>query len=697
LDINANALDLLNNFNPKPFADMGVKNFIFRNKTIYMLGLLSIITGFEPQQETHYKTDNYDQFPYYEGNDLEMTYSQEGTFFRVWAPTAEQVQVRIYKDYDDKECLMAVNMEQDVGGTWKKYVEGDFHHRYYTFRIQYQGDWLDETPGIYVKATGVNGKRGFICNPSEANPEGWQDDKGPILTSSVDAVIYELHLRDISIHPNSGIKNRGKYLGLIEKGTKNIWGQSTGLDHLKELGITHVHLLPVADFLSIDESKTNSRQYNWGYDPQNYNVPEGSYATNPYDPLNRIGELKQMVKALHEAGIGVIMDVVYNHTGEIQKSNFNLIVPGYYYRHTAKGEWSNASGCGNETASERPMMRRFIVESVKYWASEYHIDGFRFDLMGIHDIETMNLVKQTLYEINPNIIIYGEGWTAGDSPFPAERRALKTNIAQMPRIAVFSDELRDGVKGPWYNSTESGFIGGVTGLEESIKFGIVAATKHPQIDYQKVNYSKAPYAAQPDQCINYVSCHDNHTLWDKIRLTVKNASEEELVKMNMTASAIVLTSQGIPFLHNGVEMMRSKKGVENSFNSPDSINQIDWNWKYLYSRAVKFHQQLIELRKQHPAFRMKTSNEISENLHFLSIPKPCIIAYTLNGKAVGDSWRKILVIFNGNRHPENITIPDEHWKIIVNGDRFLSSPVPYTEKGPLTIPASSVIILAVTE
>jgi len=428
-----------------------------------MLALLSILTGFESQQESQHKTDNYDQFPYYEGNDLEMTYRPEGTFFRVWAPTAELVEVRIYKEYDDKECQLAVNMEQDVSGTWKKYIEGDLHHRYYTFRIRYQGDWLEETPGVYVKATGVNGKRGFICDPSEADPEGWQDDKGPKLISAVDAVIYELHLRDISIHPNSGIKNRGKYLGLTEKGTKNIWGQATGLDHLKELGITHVHLLPVFDFLSIDESQTNSRQYNWGYDPQNYNVPEGSYATNPFDPLNRINEFKQMVKALHEAGIGVIMDVVYNHTGETQKSNFNLLAPGYYYRHTAKGEWSNASGCGNETASERPMIRHFIVESVKYWATEYHIDGFRFDLMGIHDIETMNLVRQTLHAINPNIIIYGEGWTAGDSPLPAEQRALKANVAQMPGIAVFSDELRDAVKGPWYNSTESGFIGGIAG------------------------------------------------------------------------------------------------------------------------------------------------------------------------------------------------------------------------------------------
>ncbi len=639
----------------------------------------------------------YEHYPFYPGDDLEMTWAPSQTRFRIWAPVAEAAEVRLYKTDSDSEPAMVLPMKPDVLGTWIAVYEGNLLHYFYTFRTRHAGHWLGETPGAYARAVGVNGKRAFIFDPVETYPEGWANDKGPQLQSPVDAVIYELHLRDISVHPSSGIFYKGKFLGLSETGTTNLWNQSTGLDHLKELGVTHVHILPMFDFHTIDESQTESNEYNWGYDPQNYNVPEGSYSTNPFDPIVRNKELRQMVMALHQAGLGVVMDVVYNHTFDAGSSNFNQLVPGYYYRQNPDGSYSNASGCGNETASERPMVRQYIIESVKYWAQEYHIDGFRFDLMAIHDIETMNLIRQALGEVNPYILIYGEGWTAGDSPLPYENRALKAHISKMPGIAVFSDDLRDAVKGPWYNDKETGFIGGIPGLEESIKFGIVAATHHPQVNFQAVNYSKAPFASSPEQCINYVSCHDNHTLWDKTRLTIPNATQEELVAINKLAGAIVLTSQGIPFLHNGVEMMRSKKGVENSYNAPDSINQIDWNWKYLYKSAVSFYRQLIAMRKSHPAFRMRSQEEIAKNLEFIETGKPCIVAYTLNGAAVGDSWKRILVIFNGNRHAEQIRIPQGKWKIVLNGDRFMDEPLPYPPIPQLNLLPSAAVIMAEIE
>ncbi|MGC8865940.1 MAG: type I pullulanase [Bacteroidales bacterium] len=639
----------------------------------------------------------YEQYPFYPGDDLEMTWTPEETQFRIWSPVAEAAEVRIYKTQEDTEPFMVLPMKPDVLGTWVAQYQGNLLHHFYTFRTRHGDKWLAETPGIYARAVGVNGKRAFIFDPGETQPEGWENDRGPELKSPVDAIIYELHLRDISMHPSSGIVHKGKYLGLAESGTLNNWNQSTGLDHLKELGITHVHILPIFDFHTIDEEHLEDNAYNWGYDPQNYNAPEGSYATDPFNPLVRIRELKQMIMALHQAGIGVVMDVVYNHTFDAGSSNFNQLVPGYYYRQNPDGSYSNASGCGNETASERPMVRQYIMESVKYWAREYHMDGFRFDLMAIHDIETMNEIRKALWEINPNIIIYGEGWTAGDSPLPFEDRALKTQVSRMPGIAVFSDDLRDAVKGPWYNDKETGFVGGIPGLEESIKFGIVAATQHTQVNYSAVNYSKAPYAAGPDQCINYVSCHDNHTLWDKTKYTIPNATQEELVAINKLASTIVLTSQGIPFLHNGVEMMRSKKGVENSYNSPDSINQIDWNWKYLYRSAVEYHRRLIEMRKNHPAFRMRTREEIEKNLHFIDTGKTCVVAYTLDGAAVADTWKRILVVFNGNRHAEQIRIPEGKWRVILNGDRFFDEPVPWPPLPFLNLPASSAMILAETE
>ncbi|MEL6926120.1 MAG: type I pullulanase, partial [Bacteroidota bacterium] len=440
-----------------------------------------------------------------------------------------------------------------------------------------------ETPGIYAKAVGVNGKRAAIIDFAETDPEGWSADQRPVLAGPNDIILYELHVRDITSHPSAGSSYPKKFLGLVETGTKSLEGLATGIDHIKEMGVTHVHLLPSYDFLSVNEADPKLETFNWGYDPQNYSVPEGSYATDPFDPMSRIREFKQMVKGFHDNGIRVILDVVYNHTGVTENSNFNLSAPGYYYRHNEDGSWSDASACGNETASERPMMRRYMLESLKWWVEEYHLDGFRFDLMAIHDIETMNEISKELKAIEPSLFLYGEGWTAGGSPLPDERKAVKANAMQLDDVAVFCDDLRDGIKGSVFEDKDGGWLSGKGELKESIKFGVVAATEHPQIDYSKVNYSKAAFSPKPVQTINYVSCHDNNTLYDKLNIANEGLEAEDIQQMHRLANAIVLTSQGVPFLHAGVEMMRSKGGEHNSYNLPDAVNQIDWSAKKKYA------------------------------------------------------------------------------------------------------------------
>ena len=455
---------------------------------------------------------------------------------------------------------------------------------------------------------------------------------------------------------------------MTESGTKNPAGLATGIDHLRELGITHVHLLPVFDYRSVNEDKLDSPQFNWGYDPRNFNVPEGSYATDPYDPVTRILEFKQMVQALHKAGIRVVMDVVYNHTGETEKSNFNLEVPGYYYRHTRDGKWSDAASCGNETASERVMMRKYIIESCSWWVKEYHIDGFRFDLMGIHDIETMNQLTDSLLAIEPSLVLYGEGWTAGKSPLPDSVRALKANTAKLKRFSAFSDDLRDGLKGSVFNESALGFVNGGQGTEQSIRFGIVAATQHPGVTYSKVNYSKAPWAREPWQSINYVSCHDNHTLADKLRISGKGKfNESQLQKMDILANGIVLTSQGIPFIHAGEEMMRTKMGIENSFNKPDSINAINWNWKTKYIDVFNHYKALIAMRKSHPDFRIPTTEQLQQDLKFIDTGAN-IVAYQVDGLVSEDPWGNVVVVANGNSKTITFSLPSGKWIVRYDGN-----------------------------
>lgn len=612
--------------------------------------------------------DDFGKYPVYNGNDLGLTYTAESSTFKIWSPAAEQAEIIFYTDGAGGKEIQRVSMSKEKNGIWSANIKADLKGQFYVFRVKIKDKWLDEVPDPYAKAVGVNGKRAMVIDLKESNPDGWEKDKSPVFKNKTDAIIYELHIRDASISSASGIKNKGKFSGLTETGTRNPAGLSTGLDHIKELGVTHVHLLPLYDFNSIDETKPGAK-YNWGYDPLNYNVPEGSYSSNPHDGVTRIKEFKELVKTFHENGLRVVMDVVYNHTALTETSNFNQLVPGYYYRQTKDGKFSNATACGNETASERPMFRKFMLESLKYWVQEYHVDGFRVDLMGVHDIKTMNLISAELHKIKPDILIYGEGWTAGPSPLPDSLRAIKANAYKLDRIAVFSDDIRDGIKGSVFEHKDKGFASGKPGLEESIKFGIVAAVKHTQVDYNKVNYSKATYAKEPYQTVTYAECHDNHVLWDKLAISAKDVTEPERKEMHKLALSIVLTSQGISFLHAGTEFLRSKMEVENSYESPDSINAIDWNLKTDNKEVFDYIKALIKFRKDHPAFRMMDSGKISKHIRFDDDMPPGIISYSINGWANGDACKKIRVILNGTGREQKM-LTSGSWHYYIRNNKF---------------------------
>ena len=665
-------------------------------KTILMLVAAVLLAGCSSSYKK-YKT--FDEYPVYNGNDLELSYAATGSKFRVWAPTADEVKLLLFDNGIEGAAYMMKNMHRSKNGTWVVAVSGDLKGKFYTFQIKIGEKWMNETPGMWVKAVGVNGKRAAIIDLNETNPEGWEKDKRPELKNVADIALYELHVRDFSMSPTSGMKNKGKFLAFTEQGTKNTAGQATGIDHLKELGITHVHLLPSYDYASVDETKLNENKYNWGYDPLNYNVPEGSYSSDPTNPVARIKEFKQMVQSLHRANIRVVMDVVYNHTFVGEESHLNLLAPGYFYRFNKDSTWSNASGCGNETASERPMMRKFMIESVVYWAKEYHVDGFRFDLMGIHDIETMNAIRAALDKVDPTIVIYGEGWTASGSPLPEEKRAVKKNAKQLKGIAVFSDDIRDALKGSWMHSEIPGFVSGTDSLEESVKFGVVGGVQHSQIDYTKPIYSKEPYVNSPLQTINYVSCHDDMCLVDKLRSSrPKGATEDEIIKFNKLTQTVVYTSQGLPFIYAGEEIYRDKKGVHNTYQSPDSINQINWDNKTKYGDIFNYYQGLIALRKAHPAFRMTTQDMVQKNLKLLDMKTPNVVAYTLGNNANKDSWKQILVIFNGNRKPVGLQIPEGTWNVVCYNGAINHAGVLMQAKGQkLNVPASSAAIMYLAE
>ena len=606
----------------------------------------------------------------------EVNCGPESTIFQLFAPaTAKRVVVRIYKEGIGGKPIKTIQMKrhEDI---WKVEVKGNLLGKYYTFDMG-----KGECPGVFAKAVGVNGQRGAIVNLVKTDPDDWCCDAHPVIKSPVDLVVYEMHHRDFSI-ARKDAKFPGKFLALTEP-----WA----IGHLKELGVNAVHILPSYDYGSVDETRLDSPQYNWGYDPVNYNVPEGGYSTNPFDPTCRIREFKQMVQALHNAGIAVILDVVYNHTYDIEHSNFQRTYPDYYYRKT-EGKYSNGSGCGNETASEQPMMRKFMTESVKYWINEYHIDGFRFDLMGCHDIETMNEIRKAVDAIDPTIFIYGEGWSAGQCALSTEQLGVKANISQMPHIAAFSDEIRDALRGPFDDDTKGGFLAGVPDCEESLKFGIVGAIAHPQVNMSKVNYSKNPWATEPTQMMSYVSCHDDMCLVDRLKTSIPNLSDEELVRLDLLAQTAVFTSQGVPFMLSGEELLRSKKGVHNSFESPDSINQLDWKNMERYPQVFKYYQNLIALRKHHPAFRLGDAHLVRKHLEFLDAPKG-VVAFRLKDYAGRDDWRNIIVILNANREQSAVDLPKAMYVIVCqNGEINEASTNKLFGRRALVAPQSAMIL-----
>ena len=578
----------------------------------------------------------------------EMLFAKVKTVFTRNSP--ETPTLRLYDNGTDGKAIKAIRMKKAEDGLWRAEVKGDISGKFYTFDT---GN--GECPGLFAKAVGVNGNRAAVIDMRSTDPDGWLQDKRPALKSPCDLIIYELHHRDFSIDPSSGLQHKGKFLALTEP---------KATEYLKSLGVNAIHILPSFDYASVDETRLDTPQYNWGYDPKNYNVPEGSYSTDPYLPTTRIKEFKQMVQALHKAGIRVILDVVYNHTFDIKNSNFQRINPDYFYRKTADGKYSDGSGCGNETASEKPLMREYMIESAKYWAEEYHIDGFRFDLMGVHDIETMNLIRKELNKIDPSIYIYGEGWSAGSCAYPTEKLAMKANTRQLNGIGAFCDDMRDALRGPFSDNHKGGFLAGVENLEESIKFGIVGAISHPQIDMAKVNYSKEPWTNSPAQMISYVSCHDDMCLTDRLRSSIPGINEDELIRLDLLAQTAVLTSQGVPFILCGEEMRRDKKGVHNSYKSPDSINRLDWNDLKKYPEVFSYYSGLIALRKAHPAFRMGDADMVRRHLEFLDAPKG-VVAFRLKDNAGGDSWKDITVILNSNKKVEEISVPEGEYIAVV--------------------------------
>lgn len=662
----------------------------------------ALLSGTAPSSAQSRYDEQFVSYPTYNGDDLELKVDNSGTHFRLWSPKATAARVNLYDNGRNGKPYATLEMTADkANGTWTASVPEKLYGKFYTFQIFQYGKWFDETPGVWAKAVGVNGARAAIIDFATTNPQGWDADKGPKVDNFTDVIVYEMHHRDMSMHPNSGIANKGKFLALTEHGTTSANGQPTGIDHLKDLGITHVHILPSYDYNSVDETQLPSNQYNWGYDPFNYNAPEGSYSTNPSDPATRVREMKEMVKTLHDEGIGVIMDVVYNHTAQNDDSNFSLTAPGYYYRHREDGSYSDASGCGNETASDRQQMRDFIINSVKYWADEYHIDGFRFDLMAIHDTETMNEVAAELKKIRPDIFVYGEGWTAGDSPLVPERRALKENVSKMKDVAVFSDDIRDAIKGHYSNAKDRGFATGKPGQEETVKIGIVAATAHPQVDYSKGNNSKFAYATSPEMIVNYVSCHDDLTLTDKLRISMEGEPEKDMLDAAKLAQTIVFTSQGTPFMFAGEEIFRDKKGVHNSYKSPDDINAIDWNKKADYIDQYNYYKGLTELRRNHPAFRMTNAADIAKHLVFDKIDSektPNLISYSLKDNANGDAWKEIKLVFNGAAEARTVTVPKGDWMIVASDGRINPTEgLGTTRGGKMTVAPYSALILAKTK
>lgn len=633
-----------------------------------------------------YSTNEFESRYTYTGTDLGAVWSAEKTTFRVWAPTAQAVALCLYTTGTPgtDDLIEKIEMAADVNGTWVATKEGDLNGVYYTYLVTLDGKTV-EACDPYARTTGVNGERAMVIDLASTNPEGWAEDRDPNAGKAItDAVIYELHVRDLSADESSGIVNKGKYLGVIEEGTKTKSGIPTGLDHMKSLGITHVHILPMYDYGFTDETLPLP-QYNWGYDPVNFNVPEGSYATDPYNGAVRVKEAKQMVKGLHDAGLSVVMDVVYNHVYEAYDFCFNKIVPMYFSRFDENGVLINTSGCGNDTASERSMVRKYIVDSVKYWADEYHIDGFRFDLVGLIDTDTINELVTEVHKTHPNVIFYGEGWDmATGITKPDVQMTIQRNAHMVPSFGFFNDTIRDQLKGSVFENTEKGFISG---------------GHFDRSELLKAFRGQTDWAPNPTQTVNYVSCHDNNTLIDRIMLSTREYSREDQIKMNDLAAAFSILSQGVPFFHAGEEMLRTKPAEDggfdhNSYRAPDSINAFKWDdlEQEEYAKTLAFYKGLVAFRKAHPVLRLTTREAVDAIVTNLDCGDHRVLTFLVDGNVPGESAQSMYFAFNGNNHPVTVTLPKGQWNICICGDQA-GTKVLGTANGNVTVPALSAMVL----
>ena len=638
-----------------------------------------------------YGSKRFDREFVYQGDDLGCTWTREKTTFKVWAPTAEGVMVALYRtgDIDRFDRLGTVELVRQDQGVWSGTFPGDHSGMYYTYLVMVDGNVV-EAVDPYARTTGVNGARAQILDPGAAQPAGWAKDRAPgELAAYTDAVVYELHVRDASIHPASGITHKGKFLGLTEEHTLSPGGRPTGLDYLKMLGITHLQLMPVFDYGTVNEAQLQKPQFNWGYDPVNYNVPEGSYSTDPYDGRVRVRELKTLIKALHDSGIRVIMDVVYNHVYETEDFSFNQIVPGYFSRKNGDGSWSNGSGCGNDTASERPMVRKFIIDSILYWVREYHIDGFRFDLVGLLDTKTVNALVEAAHQIRPDVIFFGEGWTLPTAVAPGNFMATQPNAHMTPDFGYFSDNIRDLLAGE--NGRTTGFASGLTGREDSLF---------------RCYFGDVWWCPGPTQTVNYVSCHDNYTLMDKLCLTRPDVSREDRIRMGRLCAAIYLTAQGIPFIHAGEELLREKldsqgRRVENSYNAPDTVNAIDWRWVDQPDRwdTAQYYAGLIAFRKAHAALRQTAKDQVSRNIRYRWITNELVL-FELRGKEAvpEETAQGILALFNARPQAMELDlyahgVGEGPWKVFVNGERAGTQPIETIAGGKVKLAPISAMIL----
>ena len=607
----------------------------------------------------------------------ECVYTPEKTTFTFWSSVAEKMEVRLYNTYDAAE-FEVITLQEQEGDFWTATIKGDQVGKFYTVCSYQGGEWGQESPGIFAKAVSVNGQKAAIVDMNTTNPEGWENDQRPAMTDMTDIVVYETHMRDFTISDQSGITNKGKFVAMTETGAKTTDGLTSGIDHLKELGITHIQILPMYDYGSVDETTLALNKYNWGYDPVNYNVPEGGYSTNPYDPTTRIREAKAMIQALHAAGIRVVMDVVYNHTFSVEGCALGRVVPNYFYRMNEDGTYANGSGCGNETASDKEMMRKFMVESVCYWAREYHIDGFRFDLMGIHDQETMRQIRAALDEIDPTIITYGEGWAAMAPAYPYEQLAMKQWTYTMPRVGAFSDDIRNALIGSPFDH-HRGFASGNTASRDAVRYGLVA---YPE------------WSGEPMQHVSYITCHDNYCLRDRIEAAAAVETEATQLRMNKLAQTAVMVSQGMTFFYGGEELFRTKQGIENSYQSPDSINTIPWENKKLYSDLYQYYCEIIKIRRQHKGFRLGTAELVKNHVELPETNNEGLIIYRIKDLQGIDTAASLIVLLNGTAETIDAEIPQATYTVLAQDAQANANGMGTIEGGKVQVAPYSATILA---